>query len=306
LRGVYVPLVTPFAEDGSADIAGVEKLAVEVLDAGAAGVVALATTGEATSLDDRERDDVVRACAAVCGDRRRALIVGAGTNDTRTTIARHAALGSLDVAGGGVRASLAVVPYYVRPAEAAIVEHFRVVAARSPVPVVVYNIPYRTGQGLGASALLELAALDNIAGVKQAVGGIDAATLTVLAGAPPSFAVLAGDDPYLFPVTLMGGAGAVAASANLCTESFVTMIDDGLAGRVDDGRAKAEALLPLVLALFAEPSPAVIKAVLHAEGRIATPDVRMPLSAASPAALEAGRAALAQARQQLGARFSRA
>lgn len=159
------------------------------------------------------------------------------------------------------------------------------------MPVVTYNIPYRTGRGLGAAALLDLAAAENVAGVKQAVNGIDVDTLTVLAEAPEGFAVLGGDDPFLFPLALMGAPGAIAASANLETRRFVEMIDDGLAGRVDSGRAHAEALLPFAVALFAEPSPAVIKAVLHADGRIPTPDVRMPLSAASADAVGAALAA---------------
>ena len=287
LRGVYVPLVTPFEADGAVDVGALERLASDVLTAGAAGLVALATTGEATSLDDEERAAVIAACSRVCVDRGADLLVGAGTNDTRTTVARHQALADVP----GVTASLAVVPYYVRPSEAAIVAHFRYVAAHSPVPVVAYNIPYRTGRGLGAESLLQLAATDNIAGVKQAVDGIDADTLTLLAGAPPGFAVLGGDDPYLFPMTLMGAPGAIAASANLYTARFVAMIEDGLAGDVASGRAHAEALLPLVRALFAEPSPAVLKALLHADGRIATPDVRMPLANASVAALTKAAAA---------------
>ena len=108
---------------------------------GADGLVALATTAEASSLDERERDAIVAVCARVAADRGAALMVGAGTNDTRTTIARHEALAEVE----GVTASLAVVPYYVRPSEAAIVAHFQAVAARSPVPIVLYNIPYRTG-----------------------------------------------------------------------------------------------------------------------------------------------------------------
>ena len=287
LRGVYVPLVTPFDQRGDVDLDALERLTHDVLAAGAAGVVALATTGEPTSLDDAERAAVVAVCSRVCVDRGAGLIVGAGTNDTRTTVARHEGLADVP----GVTASLAVVPYYVRPTEAAIVAHFQLVASRSPVPVVAYNIPYRTGQGLGAASLLELAATDNIAGVKQAVGGIDADTLTVLARAPEGFAMLGGDDPYLFPMTLMGASGAIAASANLYTRRFVDMIRLGLAGEVAPGRAHAEALLPLIQALFAEPSPAVIKALLHAEGRIPTPDVRMPLSNASATAVERALAA---------------
>ncbi len=286
--GVYVPLVTPFAEDGEIDLAALESLAVHVLDEGAAGIVALATTGEPTSLDDGERAAVVAACARVCADRDGVLVVGAGTNDTRTTIARHEALADVP----GVAAALAVVPYYVRPSEAGIVRHFQVVAEHSPVPLLVYNIPYRTGRGLGAEALLELAATPNVAGLKQAVGGIDVDTLALLAGAADRFAVMGGDDAFLYPLVLMGGTGAVTASANVATGRFVELIDCGLDGRLEEGRAHAEALLPLVQALFAEPSPAVIKAVLHAEGRIATPQVRMPLTEASTSAIDAAVAAL--------------
>ena len=278
--GVFVPLVTPFDEHGAVDLGALARLAEHVLECGARGVVALATTGEPTSLDDGERAAVVAVCAEVCARRRAILIVGAGTNDTRTTILRHEALAGV----AGVAASLAVVPYYVRPSESAIVRHFQAVAARSPVPLIAYNIPYRTGRGLGAGALLELAATDNVAGVKQAVGCIDADTLRVLAEADGEFAVLGGDDAFLFPLMLMGARGAIAASANLCTRHFVAMIESGLRNEVEPGRAHAEALLPLVQALFAEPSPAVIKAVLHAQGRIPTAAVRMPLADATAAA----------------------
>ena len=285
---LLVPVVTPFDEAGRVDENTLEQHVDEVLAAGAAGVVALATTGEATSLDERERAAIVALCARVCAEREAVLIVGAGTNDTRATIARHEALADVP----GVRASLAVVPYYVRPSEAAIVAHFQAIAERSPVPLVVYNIPYRTGRGLGSDALLELAHTENVVGVKQAVGGIDADTLRVLSEAPATFAVLGGDDAFLFPLVLMGGAGAIAASANVATERFASMLDDGLAGRLAEGRRVAEALLPLVLALFAEPSPAVIKALLHAERRIPTPHVRMPLADASSAALQRAQATL--------------
>jgi 4-hydroxy-tetrahydrodipicolinate synthase len=290
-RGVFVPVVTPFDADGKVDFDSLESLTQEVIREGASGIVALATTGEPHMLDETEQSAVVAMIAAVCADRSTPLIVGAGTNDTRRTIARHEALASVP----GAQASLAVVPYYLRPTESAVVQHFQAVAERSPVPLIVYNIPYRTGRGLGSEALLELAATDNVIGVKQAVGGIDTDTLVVLAEAADRFAMLGGDDPYLFPLTLMGGAGAIAASSQLCTGRFVEMIECGLNGDVASGRPHAEALLPLVLALFAEPSPAVIKAALHLEGRIPTPDVRMPMSPASPAAVDRVRAALAAA-----------
>lgn len=283
--GLHVPLVTPFDEDGAVDLAALERLAEEVLEDGADGLVALATTAEASSLDEHERDAVLAVCARVAADRGAVLIAGAGTNDTRTTIARHQALADVE----GVTASLAVVPYYVRPSEAAIVAHFQAVAARSPVPVVLYNIPYRTGRGLGAPALLELAGTDGIVGVKQAVGALDADTLQLLAQGPADFAVLCGDDAFLLPLLLMGARGAIAASAHLCTERFAALVAAAADGRLDEARAHAEALLPLVLALFAEPSPAVLKALLHDAGRIPTPALRMPLQAASAQALERAR-----------------
>jgi 4-hydroxy-tetrahydrodipicolinate synthase len=292
---LLVPVITPFDESDRVDEEVLAEHADRVLAAGAAGIVAVATTGEATALDDDERARAIAVCAAVCAARDAVLIVGAGTYNTKETIARHEALADVP----GVRASLAVVPYYVRPSEEAIVAHFRAVAERSPVPLIVYNIPYRTARGLGRAALLELANTDNIVGVKQAVGSIDADTLQVLAQAPPSFSVLGGDDAFLLPLTLMRGAGAIAASANVATEHYAAMIDAGLAGDLADGRRIAEALLPLTLALFAEPSPAVIKAVLHARGEIPTPDVRMPLANASPSAREQALAALDAVGRQL-------
>jgi 4-hydroxy-tetrahydrodipicolinate synthase len=291
---LLVPVVTPFDQDGRVDEEALERHALEILGAGASGIVAAATTGEATALDDDERAAVISICARVCAAGNAVLVVGAGTYNTRETIARHEELADVPT----VRASLAVVPYYVRPSEAAIVAHFQVVAERSPVPLIVYNIPYRTARGLGSAALLELAQTDNVVGVKQAVGGIDADTLQVLTQAPQGFSVLGGDDAFLLPLVLMGGAGAIAASANVATDHYAAMIDAGLAGDVVEGRRIAEALLPLTLALFAEPSPAVIKALLHAEGRIPTPHVRMPLADASPVAFEQALAALAALARQ--------
>jgi 4-hydroxy-tetrahydrodipicolinate synthase len=283
LGGVWVPLITPFTATDEVDHGSLERLAHEAVDAGVAGIVALGTTGEAHALDHDERDAVIATCSRVCAERGVGLVVGAGTYSTRTTVAHHEALRGVP----GVVAALTVVPYYVRPSEAAIVEHFRTVVAASPVPVVLYNVPVRTGRALGARSLLELAALPGVAGVKQAVGGVDIDTLDVLAGAPPGFAVLCGDDPFILPMVLMGGAGAIAASAHVATDRFVAMVECGLHGKLDDARGHAEALLPLVEALFAEPNPAVIKGVLHAQGRIATPALRGPLADASEVAVAA-------------------
>jgi 4-hydroxy-tetrahydrodipicolinate synthase len=289
LRGVYVAVVTPFGRDGAVALDALEGLVDGFLEAGAAGVVALGTTGESAALETEEKQAVIDVCAKACAERSAQLIVGAGTNNTAASVAAVEALQGTPA----LAAALSVVPYYVRPSEAGIVEHFKAVAAASPVPLVVYNIPYRTGRALGSASLLTLAGVPNIAGVKQAVGSIDLDTLEVLAGAPrEGFSVLGGDDAYLFPTVLMGGAGTIAASANVATERFVAMIECGLAGKLEEGRAMSEALLTLVKRLFAEPNPAVIKGVLHATGKIPTPDLRLPMTAASTAAVDSALTAL--------------
>lgn len=291
LHGVWVPLITPFDAAGAVDAEAIERLCGEYLADGVAGIVALGTTGEAPALDADEKQVVIDACSRACAARGAPLIIGTGTNSTRSTIAATQAIGGVPAAV----AALVVVPYYVRPSEAAIVEHYRAVAAASPLPVIAYNIPIRTGRGLSASSILEIARIANVAGVKQAVGAIDTDTLEVLAGAPSGFSLLGGDEAFAFPTVCMGGVGAIAAAAHLCTARFVAMVECALAAKLDDGRSHAEALLPMIQAGFSEPNPAVFKGVLHAQGRIATPDVRMPLSNASAAAVERCLAAVANA-----------
>src|SRR4051812_1101225 len=180
LHGVWVPLITPFDTAGAVDVEAIERLCGEYLADGVAGIVALGTTGEAPALDADEKQAVIDTCSRVCAARGAPLIVGTGTNNTRSTIAATQALAGTPALIG----ALVVVPYYVRPSEAAIVEHYRAVAAVSPVPVIAYNIPMRTGRGLGAPALLDVARVPNVVGVKQAVGCIDTDTLELLAGAP--------------------------------------------------------------------------------------------------------------------------
>ena len=291
LRGLYIPIVTPFGADGRVALDALERIAREYLDAGAAGLVPLGTTGESPALDAAEQRAVVDVCSAVTVECGAQLIVGAGTNSTHTTIAAVERFADVP----GLSAVMCVVPYYVRPSQAGIVAHYRAIAEVSPVPVIAYNIPYRTGRALEADGLLEIARTPNVAGVKQAVGALDGDTLRVLAEAPPDFSLLGGEDPYLFPTVLLGGAGAICASAHLCTDRFVAMIECALAGKVEEGRAHHEALLGVVTAGFAEPNPAVFKGVLHAQGRIPTPDLRLPMTAASAASVDRALAAVAAA-----------
>lgn len=285
LRGLYVPLITPFTEDADVAPDALEKLAHGLIDAGAAGLVALGTTGEPATLTAAERRRVLDVCARVGRERGVALIAGTGTNDTAGT-AR--ALRDL-TAWPEVSAALTVVPYYTRPSQDGIIAHFARLAADSPVPLVVYNIPYRTGTSLSLPTLRELARIQGIAGIKHAVGGIDQDTVLLMADLPENFAVLAGDDMFASPLLALGAAGGITASAHLCAGDFAALIAAWQAGQTARARAIGHRLAPLSAALFAEPNPVVIKGVLHAAGLIPSPMVRLPLL---PARRESVRAAM--------------
>jgi 4-hydroxy-tetrahydrodipicolinate synthase len=271
--GILVPLVSPFTDTGDLAADDLERLAHAVLDDGAAGLVALGTTAEAATLSPQERRDVVRICAAVCRDRRVPLLVGAGTNDTAGTVR------ALDDVGEqrGIAGALVVVPYYTRPTEAGVVAHFEHVADRSPVPIVLYNVPYRTGQHLGWESVVRLSEHPRIVGIKQAVGAVDTDTARLLAECPEEFSVLAGEDTLISPLLAMGAAGAIAATANVCAAEIAGLLRYWSTGRVEQARDLGSRLVGPVSALMSGPNPTVIKAVLHAQGRISTPNVRLPL-----------------------------
>jgi 4-hydroxy-tetrahydrodipicolinate synthase len=291
LSGVYVPLITPFSRDGEVDLAGLDGLAREVVAAGAAGLVALGTTGEPAVLEDAERRAVLDVCAAVRRDTGTILVVGAGGSGTRRSAAALAEL----AAWPEVDAALVPVPAFVRPTEAGVVRHMAEVAARSPVPVIVYHVPHRTARPLGIATLRELAALPGVVGVKYAVSELDADAVTLLADPLAGFSVLAGDDVMAAPLLALGAAGGILASAHLCTGRWAAMVDAWRSGDARRARCLGAPLAPLAAALFAEPNPTVIKAVLHARGRIATPDVRLPLLAPDPATVAAALGLLAAA-----------
>lgn len=358
---IHVPLITPFAEDGSVATAALEELAHEVLADGAGGLVALGTTGEPAGLADEERAGVAAVVGRVCREHGARFTVGVGASGTERAAAALAALETLPVRPD---AALVTVPPFTRPGEAGVVAHFRALAATAPVPLLVYHVPRRTGQPLSAAALRELAALPGIAGVKYAVDVIDAQTVELLGDLPPGFEVLAGDDVLAPALFALGAHGGILASAHLATAQWVRLAARGewpggdggdgaggdgagepagravpgggpalghaasvggsargrAAGHAASGRgpvlghvasgadsalghvapggvpalghaasggpALGHRLSALAAALFREPNPAVIKAVLHAQGRIPTPDVRLPLLPAGREAFE--------------------
>jgi 4-hydroxy-tetrahydrodipicolinate synthase len=278
LTGLYLPLITPFTAAGSIDAPALEALAHRVLADGADGIVALGTTAEAPTLTDAERRRVLDICASVCRDRSATLIAGAGGNDTRRTAEALAGLTSWPE----VQAALVVVPYYSRPGEQGVLAHFRALAAASPVPLVIYNIPYRTGRPVSWPTLRQIAEMPGVAGVKHAAGGIDADTVAMLADRPDGFSVLGGDDVFTPAMLALGASGAIYASAHVATPAFALLVRAWQAGDVAVARPLGHRLTRLAAALFAEPNPTVIKAVLHRLGEISSPAVRLPLLAAHP------------------------
>ncbi|HEX2314585.1 MAG TPA: 4-hydroxy-tetrahydrodipicolinate synthase [Thermomonospora sp.] len=283
LHGILVPLVTPFSDDGGIAADALQSLARDVLDHGAAGIVALGTTAEAATLDPAERRLVVELCAEVCRERGAALVVGAGSSDTRASVAALADLRTWPQ----ITAALVPVPSFGRPGEAGVVAHFTRLAADSPVPLLVYHVPYRTAQPLGTAALRDLAALPNVAGIKVATGALDAVAVDLLADCPPGFAVLAGDDLFLSPMLALGAAGGILASAHLATRRFADLADAWARGDVAEARRLGHRLARISAAVFTEPNPVVLKGALHALGRIPTPDVRLPLLPAGPDSVNA-------------------
>ncbi|WP_026212551.1 dihydrodipicolinate synthase family protein [Longispora albida] len=276
LTGLFVPLITPFDTDGSLAADALAKLAGDALTAGAAGLVALGTTGEPGSLSPAEQETVITVAAAACHAHGAKLIIGANTPEAFRAIDPE-----------WTDAALTLVPPFLRPGEDGVVAHFTALAAASPVPLVVYHIPYRTGQALSAGALRRIAAIPGVAAVKYAVGGIDADTVDLLADPPAGFSVLAGDDVFLSPMLALGAHGGVLASAHIETAHFAAQI-------AEPDRERGARLARLSAALFAAPNPTVIKGVLHAQGRIPAPDVRLPLVPAPQAAVDAALALLGQ------------
>jgi 4-hydroxy-tetrahydrodipicolinate synthase len=284
VNGLHVPIVTPFTEDGTVDVPSLERLAHHVLDQGAAGLVALGTTGEAPMLTDAESRTVIEVCRRVSDEYGTPLTVGAGTagtNDSVRQAKERAEAADL---------LLVIVPYYLRPTDEGVVEHFAMVGAAAGVPLIVYNVPYRTGKTLRAETLLTLLAAEYVAGVKHCPGSVDADTLALLAG---SRDVLCGDDAFLYPMLALGAAGGISASGNIAPAALAAMVSAVRAGNAERGRALHRSSLPLARALFAEPSPSVIKAVLAEQGLIAHPGVRAPLRAPAADSLGAAMDALA-------------
>lgn len=266
--GIWVPIVTPFAADGSIDLGGLAALVRHLVDAGIHGLVACGTTGEAAMLSDEEQALVLRT---VCSAARDAPVLmgvsGVSPNEVAAQCARWRA--------ERIAGFLVPPPSYVRPTQRGIVDFYRrVAAAAAPHALLVYDIPYRTGVAIELATLRDLADIPGIAGVKDC-GGDPRKTQALIADG--RLAVLAGEDHQIFTTLCQGGAGAIAASAHLHPAQFVALYDAVLANRLQDARRLHHGLAPLVQALFAEPNPGPVKAVLAGMGIIGA-GLRAPMT----------------------------
>ncbi|ACC73840.1 4-hydroxy-tetrahydrodipicolinate synthase [Paraburkholderia phymatum] len=269
--GIWIPLVTPFSNDGTVDHAALRRLIARYADADVAGVVALGTTGEPSALDAAEQEAVL---ATTLDAARGALpvIVGVSGNNARSMRERVLRLNTLPLAG-----LLISAPYYVRPSQAGIAHHFTMLADASEQPVVLYDIPARTGVRIELDTLLSLAAHPRIQAIKDCAGSLDITHALILDG---RLQVLAGDDARIFDTLCMGGSGAIAASAHIWPERFVALDRELKAGNLAEGRALFHALLPLIRALTSESNPSPVKAALAAQGMLAGV-LRAPMTQAS-------------------------
>jgi 4-hydroxy-tetrahydrodipicolinate synthase len=270
LQGIWVPLVTPF-RDGAVDLDGLQAITEELIEAGVHGLVVCGTTGEAAQLDEAEQMSalaLVLDCArALCP-----VVFGIGGSDTRAAVRKVSHFDGMDIAG-----YLVSPPAYVRPSQDGIVRHFEAIAAQTDKPVVLYNVPARTGVALQFDTMRLLAARPQFAAVKEAAGSI--AQLTDLIEQTP-LSVLCGDDTLLFASLCAGGHGAISAAAHVRPDLYIELFDLVRAQRLDQARALFRRLLPMIRLLFSEPNPAPLKAVLQMQGLIRE-ELRLPMTPVS-------------------------
>ncbi|WP_206998006.1 4-hydroxy-tetrahydrodipicolinate synthase [Trinickia mobilis] len=269
--GIWVPLVTPF-ERGAVDYAALRALVERYAKAGVSGLVALGTTGEPAALSEAESDEVLAAILQAA--RGLPVLVGVSGNQTARLAERVARISALPAAG-----ILVSAPYYIRPSQAGLIDHFTQLADASAKPVVLYDIPYRTGVRLELDTLFALAAHPRIQAIKDCAGSAETTLALILDG---RLQVLAGEDSNIFHTLCMGGSGAIAASAHLRPERFVAMYRALAEGRLVEGRAIYHELAPLVRALVSEPNPAPVKAALAAQGLLRN-ELRAPMTCATEA-----------------------
>ncbi len=276
IEGVYPALITPFTADGGVDKEGLRRLVEYVIEGGVAGIVPCGTTGESATLSHKEHEeviDVVVDCSKV------PVIAGTGSNSTTEAVefTKHAA-------DAGADACLLITPYYNKPNVKGLKEHFKRIGDSVEIPLVLYNIPSRTGQNVSAGTMVELASeVEHIKGVKEASGDLKqvGAIIRSVAEQGLDFTVVAGDDFLTLPIMSLGGKGVISVAANIAPREMTEMVAAMLKGEVEKAKEINIRLFSLFEAMFLETNPIPVKRAAEMMGLVAAGDVRLPLGALS-------------------------
>jgi len=275
IEGVYPALITPFTKDDEVDKEGLRRLVEYAIEGGVAGIVPCGTTGESATLSHKEHEeviDVVVDCSKV------PVIAGTGSNNTKEAVefTKHAA-------DAGADACLLITPYYNKPNVKGLKEHFKRISDSVEIPLILYNIPSRTGQNVSAGTMVELASeITNIKGVKEASGDLKqvGAIIRSVAEQGLDFTVVAGDDFLTLPIMSLGGKGVISVAANIAPREMSEMVDAMLKGEVEKAKEINIRLFSLVEAMFLETNPIPVKKAAEMMG-LSAGHVRLPLGALS-------------------------
>jgi 4-hydroxy-tetrahydrodipicolinate synthase len=268
-KGTGVALVTPFLSDGAVDEVGLRKLVDYQIENGTDFLVVQGTTGEAATLTFEEKKHVLSIIIEQ-NSKRLPVVLGMGGNNTAEV---EAAMKSFSV--DGVDGFLSASPHYNKPSQRGIIEHFKVLSKASKLPIILYNVPGRTGSNMTASTTLELSKLDNIVAVKEASGDLEQ-VMSIIKDAPSDFAILSGEDALTMPMIAAGAHGVISVVANALPKRFSTMVNASLKDDLDLARKNHYDLLDVTHLFFAEGNPAGIKVALETAG-ICGSTLRLPL-----------------------------
>ena len=269
-KGTGVALITPFKKDNSIDFDALEKIVNYNIDGGVEYLVVLGTTGEATVLSDLEKAEVIN-CIVKTNNKRLPLVIGVGGNDTATLVNK---LNTIDLSE--FDAILSVSPYYNKPSQEGIYQHFKAVVEASSKPVILYNVPGRTASNMLPETIVRLANdFDNIIGVKEAAGDLVQA-MKIIQDAPNDFLVISGDDMIALPMTLAGGAGVISVIGEGLPKEFSEMIRLGLEDKAKEAFNFHYKIANAVDLIFEEGNPVGIKALFN-KLNLCEPTVRLPL-----------------------------
>ena len=275
LQGSMVALVTPFDDAGQVDYAALERLVEFHIEAGTHAIVAVGTTGESATLTHKEHNDVIARVVKTV-DGRVPVIAGTGSNSTAEAIES-----TLEAEKAGADFSLSVVPYYNKPCQRGLYAHFKALAENTTLPILLYNVPGRTGADMADDTTLALARdFENIVGIKDATGDLSRGQY-LLDNRPEDFLVISGDDATALELTLMGGQGDISVTANVAPAAMAEAFELALAGQAEEAREIYQRLMGLHTDLFVESSPSPSKYCLAKMGMLGE-NLRLPLVPTAP------------------------